>query len=117
MPTRDSTTKRILANPKKRQAWVIYNLKLRGLSLAALARRAGVKKQCMQAAMSRPYPRMEKFIADALGLPPQQLFPERYDEDGLPNRSRGRRPHKISCPDSKHTTRRTAGNGGVRNAA
>lgn len=44
---------------------------------------------------------MEKALADALGLQPQDLFPERYDTDGLPNRRRGR--PRNSLTKHKHT--------------
>lgn len=100
----DTSIQRILADPKKRQAWVIYQLKLQGQTLASVARDAGVAKQQTQKAMSAPYPRMEKIIADALGLTPQVLFPDRYDADGLPCRRRGR-PKKSGVLTHKHTTR------------
>src|SRR3569832_1930162 len=90
----DTKTKTILRDPQKRRAWVIYQLKLRGESLASIAVAAGVAKQQTQKAMSAPYTRMEKVIADALGMMPQELFPDRYTSDGLP---RPRRHHKIAC--------------------
>jgi Ner family transcriptional regulator len=82
--------------------------------LASVAREAGVTKQQTQVAMGRPYPRMERYIANALGLSPQELFPERYDADGLPNRHRGRPAHKSSV---QHTTRATGRNVHPREAA
>lgn len=90
----DDKTHKLLADPKnnyaKRRAWVIYHLKLQGQTLVSVAAANGVTKQQTQKALSAPYPRMEKLIADALGLTPQELFLERYDADGLPNRQRGR---------------------------
>lgn len=86
----DSTTKRILKDPKKRASWIIYQLKLRGESLASLARKFGNTRQIPTAALRKPYPLWEKRIADAIGVMPQDLFPERYDSEGLPNRNIGR---------------------------
>lgn len=98
----DDKTRAMLSDPagnyEKRRAWVIFQLKLRGKSLAALATECGVARQQAQKAMAIPYPRMEKQIAEALGLAPEELFPERYRADGRPNRKRGR-PGKnlVSC--------------------
>lgn len=82
----DTTTKRRLADPTDnyayRRAWVIYHLRLRGETLASLARKAGVNRRQTQKALSRPYPRMEAIIADTLGVKVQDLFPDRYPADG-----------------------------------
>lgn len=50
----------------------------------------------------RPWPRVEKLIADAIGVPAQEIWPSRYGEDGRPNRRRGRvpmRPPGVDAPD------------------
>lgn len=80
----DDETTHLLSIPEKRRAWVIYQLLLEGRSLAEVARGAGVKRQTLYHAFTRPYPRMEFIIASALGMTPQQLFAERYGSDGLP---------------------------------
>lgn len=110
----DSKTRKLIADPKKRTAWVLYQLKLQGKNLASLAREAGVKKQQTAKAMYAPYPRMEKVIADALGVAPKALFPERYNEDGLPNRQRGKASPKYGA---KNTTRAAQRNVHARVAA
>lgn len=92
----DKATRELLADPAKRRAWVIYQLQLQGRALASVAADHSVSRQCIYSAFSAPYPRMEKLIAEALDLTPQQVFPERYDSDGLPARKKGR-PRKISC--------------------
>lgn len=105
----DITDKNLITDPannyEKRRAWVIYQLKLRGQTLASIARQASpsVTKQQTQKAMSSPYPRMEKLIANALGLKPQELFPERYDAYGLPNRRMGR-PKKFPSATPENNT-------------
>lgn len=86
----DSKTKALIQDPGKRRAWVKYQVHLQGRSMAQVAADAGVDRRTLYATFTKPYPRMERVIADALKLNPQQLFPERYDTDGLPNRPRGR---------------------------
>jgi len=101
---------RILKDPKKRQAWVIYQLSLQGRSLADIARGAGVRRQTLYQAFHRSYPRMEKIIADALGLAPGTLWPERYDADGLPVRRLGR-PKKSTVMTRKNNITGSGSNG------
>lgn len=69
-------------DPLQRRAWVNYQLQLRGLSLAELARRLGVSRHAPGHAFRRPYPRMERALAEAIGCTPQQLWPERFHADG-----------------------------------
>lgn len=69
--------------------------------MAQVAAEAGVVRTVLYSAFIKPYPRMEKIIAEAIGLTPQVLFPDRYDSDGLPNRRMGR-PRKS---ETKHTSR------------
>ncbi len=108
--------KGIVGDPRKRRAWVIYQVSIQGRSLAAVARGAGVKKQTLYRAFDIPYPRMEKAIADAVGVTPQALFPERYDEDGLPNRRMGR-PRNFTAQEAKNITRGRGCNCGPDQAA
>lgn len=82
--------------------------------MAQVAEAAGVDRRTLYSAFLRPYPRMEHVIATAIGLRPQELFPERYDADGLPNRRMGR-PAKKSAV--KHTEKARAGNVSVGEAA
>lgn len=102
----DNTLKAIFSDPKRRRAWVIYRVSLQGRSLAHYAREAGVTRTCLYRAFIQPYPRMEKIVADAVGLTPQILFPERYDADGLPNRPMGRPKKSIHKTINKTATNR-----------
>lgn len=90
----DTATKRRFADPADnyayRRAWVIYHLKLKGETLAGLARKAGVNRRQTQKALSRPYPRMEAIIADTLGVKVQDLFPDRYPDGARPGASEPR---------------------------
>lgn len=100
----DNHTKQLLSDPAKRRAWIIYKVNLQGRSLADVAREAGVTRQALYHSLRIPYPRMEKALADALGLTPAQLFPERYDADGIPNRQRGRRRKSATKATHKQHT-------------
>lgn len=87
--------------PKKpaiRREWIGYQLRIRGLSLRALSRQEGVSHQAVSAAASGGGSRhLQEAIAAALGLHPQDLFPELYDEHG--NRlGRTRTPNRSTRP-------------------
>jgi Ner family transcriptional regulator len=72
----------------------MYQVKVhRGCTLAQLAIRNGLSGGYCHQALWKPYPAAEQMIADAIGLPPQAIWPERYGRDGRPNR--GRRPRKV----------------------
>jgi Ner family transcriptional regulator len=66
--------------------WVKFCLHLKGYTLKSFGQRHGVTAGTVGVVFSRPFPRMEKLIADILETPPQNLWPSRYGEDGLPNR-------------------------------
>ncbi|WP_411576870.1 helix-turn-helix domain-containing protein [Terasakiella sp. A23] len=51
-------------------------------SLAALARQHGVSDSVVRAALIRPQPTGNRLIADCLGLPLHELWPEWYRDDG-----------------------------------
>lgn len=78
----DTATKKLFKDPVKRRAWVIYQLGLQGRSLASIARDLGLVRASAQAALARPYPRMERVLAEAVGVLVHELFPERYDQNG-----------------------------------
>lgn len=55
-------------------------VRMRGITLSELARRHGYGADACRLALRRPWPRVERIIADELGVPPSQLWPERYAE-------------------------------------
>lgn len=58
-----------------------------GHSLASISKANGCKtRRTAGMAKNRHYPRMERAIADAIGVPPQLIWPSRYDELGNPIR-------------------------------
>lgn len=83
-----SINKHIPTDPHQRRAWVLYQLKLRGMTFASIAEANGWSRTAVRQAMFLPSYPQEVAVAKALGLNPQQLFPERYD-------ARGRRLHQI----------------------
>jgi len=62
---------------------VLYELRLQGLSVSEVARRAGLKGTGAARVATRRWPRMEAAIARHLGVPPSVIWPERYRPDGL----------------------------------
>lgn len=99
----DKTTFNIPKEPAKRRVWVCASLKLKGKSLRQLAELEGVSPQAMGNALMAPSYRLETVIAEALGLDPRKLFPERYDDAGnrivivrKPNRTTARQARNVN---------------------
>lgn len=61
---------------------IIAGLHKKGTSLAALSRSAGLSSSTLANALTRPWPKDEYLIAEALGLHPSVLWPSRYFKDG-----------------------------------
>lgn len=60
-------------------------IELCGHSLASLSRQHGLHESACRIALRKPWPRVERIIADFLGLDtPAPLFPDRYDANGYP---------------------------------
>jgi Ner family transcriptional regulator len=53
-------------------------LKMRDLSLAGLSMANGYLATAAGKALKRPWPAMEVLIADAIGVPPHEIWPNRY---------------------------------------
>jgi Ner family transcriptional regulator len=85
----------IPSDPAHRRAWVKYQLELAGYSLSSLARELGVSRHAPKLALDRPYPKMERAIAEKIGAPPQEIWPDRYNTDGTTNRKIGRPPKRV----------------------
>lgn len=83
-------TATIPSDSRQRREWIKFQLRIRGSSLSQLARELNVTRSSTILALAKPYPRVERAIARRIGLKPEQIWPERYDENGNPNRKRGR---------------------------
>ena len=87
------------ANPKKpaskdwHPADVIAAIRKKGWSLQQLAFAHGYgARTALAKALHQPYPKAEAIIAGTLGVPPQTIWPSRYNPDGTTNRTGGARP-------------------------
>lgn len=64
---------------------IIAGLKKKRLSMAALSRQSGLSSSTLANALSRPWPKGEHIIAQALEMDPADIWPSRYlDENGNP---------------------------------
>ncbi|WP_215848350.1 helix-turn-helix domain-containing protein [Candidatus Pantoea bituminis] len=57
---------------------MIAALRKRGTTLAALSREAGLSSSTLANALSRPWPKGEWLIADAIKVHPAEIWPSRY---------------------------------------
>lgn len=87
----------------------------RGLSLAKLARLHGYARSSAVTALKMPWPKMERLIADAIGVEPQVIWPSRYRADGTPKSNRGERG--LGRYKAKHSTGTAANDVQSRKAA
>ncbi|HHM6772707.1 TPA: helix-turn-helix domain-containing protein [Pseudomonas aeruginosa] len=85
----------IPSDPNTRWEWIKYQLRVRGQSLAKLARSLDVTNQAVKNAKLTPYPRVERAIATALDLSPLALWPERWIDDENPKRQRPNRSETL----------------------
>ena len=65
---------------------VLAALKKRGHTLAGLSVTNGYHPTAAGKALKQSWPALERLLADAIGLPPQQIWPSRYDSEGNPQR-------------------------------
>lgn len=73
--------------PVLSEAWhpadIIASIRKKGTTLAALSRKSGLSSSTLANTLSRPWPKGEKLIADAIGVHPAEIWPNRYfDEKG-----------------------------------
>jgi Ner family transcriptional regulator len=64
------------------RARILFELKERGTTAAAVAQQEKLSRSTLYSAMERPYPRVHDLIAKALDLPRQHVWPTFYGEDG-----------------------------------
>ncbi|MGO0632243.1 helix-turn-helix domain-containing protein [Pseudomonas sp. SAR267] len=93
-----------------RWEWVKYQLRIRGTSIADLARDAGLNESAFRNAKRRAYPRVERDIANALSMLPGQIWPERWNADGTPLRLRPNRAESNVSQTGKDTGECSKGN-------
>ena len=66
----------------RKQDWhpadVIAALRKKGTSMAELSRNTGLNSSTLSNALSRPWPKGEWLIANAIGVHPAEIWPTRY---------------------------------------
>ena len=77
--------------PAERRAWIKYRLELVGDSLSGLSKELGLYRTAAKMALDKPYPRMERIIAEKIGVPPEVIWPERYQPKKQNSRRRQRK--------------------------
>ncbi|WP_348647968.1 helix-turn-helix domain-containing protein [Pseudomonas sp. PNP] len=90
----------IPSDPELRWEWIKFQLRAKGTSLAKVARKMNVSISAVLNVKRLPYPRMERAIAKALGLEPNELWPDRWNANGTPQRQRPKRPESSTNPES-----------------
>ena len=60
------------------RADIIAAIRKRGKTLTQLSVEAGLHPRTLGNALERKYPKGEKIIADFIGVPVQEIWPERY---------------------------------------
>ncbi|MBE8578682.1 helix-turn-helix domain-containing protein [Vibrio sp. OPT18] len=65
--------------PDMHRADIVAALKKKKLSLRRLSVSNGLAPTTLGNVMSRPWPKGEKIVADALGVNPEEIWPSRYE--------------------------------------
>lgn len=86
--------------PAVRRAWVTYQLKIRGITLAAIGRDEGVSANAVANALLNPSSYLEEAIARRLDLTARQLFAERFNKAG--ERINQTKPRNRTSPAPAH---------------
>lgn len=101
--TSELTSGLVPTDPAVRRQWILGQLRLRGLSLRKIAEAEAVSPQAVSAAISAPSEALERALAAALDLTPEELFPERF--------FRGRRIHQVRGKGTKSRSEALVRNG------
>ncbi|WP_066568156.1 helix-turn-helix transcriptional regulator [Snodgrassella sp. CFCC 13594] len=61
------------------RADIVAALKKKGWTIAALSREVGLSSNTLKTALATPYLKGERIIATAIGVPPEEIWPTRYE--------------------------------------
>lgn len=61
-------------------------IRMRGKTMSELSIANGYHESTVRQVLRKPWPAIERLVADFLGVDPQEIWPERYGPDGMPNR-------------------------------
>jgi Ner family transcriptional regulator len=70
--------------------YIVFRLRERGMTLRRLSRLNGCSPNSAAMAIRIAWPKMERLIAKAIGVTPQEIWPSRYHADGSPKGPRRR---------------------------
>lgn len=73
---------------------IVAALRKAGWSLRQLSVHHGYHPSALSQALRGPYPRAEQLIAEALGVPPETIWPARYAERAKDSTRRGANPRR-----------------------
>jgi len=62
------------------RADIIAAVRKAGWNLSSLSRHHGYEQPILRFALDRKWPKGERLIAEAIGIPPQSIWPSRYEE-------------------------------------
>jgi len=83
------------------RADVVAALHKKGWSLRELSKQSGLGAGTLKSALDRPYPKAERIIADAIGIDPRVIWPNRYAKrDFTPVLSLSKPSSAIACDTS-----------------
>jgi Ner family transcriptional regulator len=63
---------------RERAMWIKVRLWEAGVSFASIAKAEGLDRKTPQVVLTKPYPRIERVVAEHLGMTPAEIWPERY---------------------------------------
>ena len=87
-------------------------LEKQGWSLMRLSKFCGYNGNIVKHALHKPFPAGEKFIAEAIGVHPKDIWPSRYNADGTAIRPPGRPIRQVEpIKDTSSPLRRNVAHG------
>ncbi|GEM_PF-481637 len=102
----------ILRKEDWHHADIIASLHKQRTTLAALSRSAGLSSSTLANALSRPWPKGEWIIANALQLHPSEIWPSRYFDpetnELLERKMRGKLPNNLATGKLAANMRKSA---------
>lgn len=66
------------------RAYIIAELSVRGTNLRKLAQEHGYAPNSLYKVFWYPWSQAEKIVGRAIGIPPSEIWPSRYDGNGCP---------------------------------
>lgn len=74
------------AEPKKDwpPAQIVAAVRMKGTNLRQLSIKNSYCESAGRVALQKPWPKVERIIADCIGVAPHEIWPTRYDAQGLP---------------------------------